>query len=112
MSRDRNPWAVSGLVLAGLLATGAPLAQWAPPAPGPYYGPAGPYGPRVLTYEDRDFFFNPFGPTWTDIRRVERRGFWQGLGVPGQVPSPLGPSPTEIRRQERMMLHRSLGLVR
>lgn len=105
MRLTRQALTAGSLALAAALAAPAGLAQW-----GPWGRPAwGPYAPPVVTYEDVDTFYGPLGPSWADIRRIERRSAWRGLGVPADVPSPLGPSPTEIRRFERQMFLRGLG---
>jgi len=102
MRLDRKALTVGVFGIASALVAPAGLGQW-----GPWGGPAwGPPAPPVVTYEDVDVFYGPLGPSWADIRRIERRSAWQGPGFP----SPLGPSPTEIRRVERHLFLRSMGL--
>jgi hypothetical protein len=51
-------------------------------------------------------FYGPYGPSITDIRRLNRDIFW---GRPlDNLYQPLGPSGTDLRRKERQELLRSL----
>lgn len=100
-------YVAKGLVVAGLalsaVSSGPAVAQW-----GPWPGVAPP-APPVLTVEEREQFYSPYGPSGTDVRRIERRSFWQGMGAPQAVPSPIGPSPSEIRREQRQWFYRGMG---
>jgi hypothetical protein len=96
-------WAAAGLALSSTLA-GPVAAQW-----GPWPG-ATPPAPPTVTLEEREQFFSPYGPSGTDVRRIERRSFWQGFGAPMVVPSPIGPSPSEIRREQRRWFYQGMGM--
>jgi len=74
MRLDRKALTVGVFGIASALVAPAGLGQW-----GPWGGPAwGPPAPPVVTYEDVDVFYGPLGPSWADIRRIERRSAWQG----------------------------------
>jgi len=94
-----------GVALGFALVAESTPAQWGP------WGPPGAaaYGPPVVRYEGRRTLYGPFGPSGTEIRRMERAELY-GPDVPAGPTNPFGPSPTDIRRLERQMYFRSLGL--
>jgi hypothetical protein len=51
-------------------------------------------------------FYGPYGPSITDIRRLNRDIFW-GRPLDNLI-MPLGPSPTDIRRKERREMLREM----
>jgi|OpeIllAssembly_1097287.scaffolds.fasta_scaffold343977_1 hypothetical protein len=99
------------LLTAGGVALGLAVAAESAPAQwGPWGVPgAAAYGPPVARYEGRRTLYGPFGPSGTEIRRMERAD-WYGPTMPPGATNPFGPSPTDIRRLERQMYFRSLGL--
>ena len=99
--------ATAVVVTAVALPLQSARAWWGPP--GTLVPPAVARIPGWSPEEvaERYDFYGPYGPSITDIRRLQRDIAW---GRPlDNLYTPLGPSPTDIRRQARREFLRGLG---
>jgi hypothetical protein len=78
-----------------------------------WWGPGGPvawgWDPQEA-YLDEYGFFDPYGPSISDIERMHRDNWYAARGYPVfRGVGPYGPSVSDIRRQYMRKLRRSWG---
>ncbi len=108
--------ATAVVVTAVALPLQSASAWWGPWGPVGAWGPPGTLVPPAVAripgwspeeVAERYDFYGPYGPSITDIRRLQRDIAW---GRPlDNLYTPLGPSPTDIRRQARREFLRGQG---
>jgi len=101
----RKPLLAASLAITACLATVSANAWWGPV--GPY---AGGWDPQEA-YLDEYGFFDRFGPSRSDIRRMHRDNWqaWRGYPVYRSGLGRYGPTLSDIRRQQHRKTRRFWG---
>jgi hypothetical protein len=108
MKATRNKLLAAAVAAAALLTMTSANAWWGPPG-----GPGGPvawgWDPHEA-YLDEYGFFDPYGPSVSDINRMYRDNWYAARGYPVyRGVGPFGPSYSDVRRQYMRKLRRAWG---